>query len=425
MRRREAAGDIRGGGSFDHVEEEGSLKYVVRPLKVKDLTDARRCLERLKATEQGSRIMAPKMVHRVFRVENLNTRAAHILKQNMLSVGGEVSLPREVFDFGKKEVPAVISGTLSHFQKLIPKLKMQPFGLKDLAAELERRLREEGPRVLRLGGREYDLGERTLIMGIVNVTPDSFSDGGKYLERNAAVEHAMRLVEEGADILDIGGESTRPGSDFVSLEEELSRVLPVVEELAGRTDVPLSIDTTKSEVARRALDAGCAMVNEVSAGRLDGKMLPLVASRGVPVCLMHMQGLPKTMQEKPFYKDVIGEIYAFLAERAEAAVKAGVDPSNIIVDPGIGFGKTLEHNLEILQKLKEFKALGFPLLLGTSRKSFIGMILDLPAGERLEGTAASVALGIAGGADIVRVHDVKEMKRVAAVADAVVGKGRK
>ncbi len=398
-------------------------KYRVRLLKVPEEREARRFLEELGCTEHGRRIMVPKMVHRVVRVDHLDSRAANILKQDMLAIGGEVSLPRDVFDYGGKKVSAVISGTLAHFRELIPKLKLQPFGLKELALELEGLLFKKGNRVLHLGGRQFDLDERTLVMGIVNVTPDSFSDGGKFLQADRAVEHALRLVEEGADILDVGGESTRPGSEFVPLEEELRRVVPVLERLVERVEVPISIDTTKAEVARRALDLGCAMVNDISAGRLDPEMLPLVASRGVPICLMHMKGLPKDMQRDPRYDDVVGEIMDFLRERAEVAMEAGVERDDILVDPGIGFGKTLEHNLEILRRLEEFKSLGYPLLLGTSRKSFIGAILDLPVEERLEGTAASVALGIAAGADIVRVHDVREMVRVARVADAICGKG--
>lgn len=402
------------------------MRFNPRVLQVRDIQEAYARLEEIGPSERGRAIMAPKMVHRVIRVDHMDTRAANILKQNMLSLGGEVSLPREVFDYREKEVPAVISGTLKQFRSLIARLKEQPFGLKALAGELEEVLapafREEG-RTLVLGSREFRLGERILIMGIVNVTPDSFSDGGKYLHASAAVEHGLRLVEEGADILDIGGESTRPGSDFISLDEELRRVIPVVEGLAEQAGVPLSIDTTKAEVARRALDAGCSMVNEISAMRLDPDMLPLVVERGVPFCLMHMQGLPKDMQIGPHYQDVVGEIAAFLRERAEVALRAGADPSNIILDPGIGFGKNLNHNLEILRRLPELKSLGYPLLLGTSRKSFIGMILDLPVEERLEGTAASVALGVAGGADIVRVHDVREMVRVVRVAEAIVGRG--
>ncbi len=403
------------------------MRFNPRLLGVGDLGDAYARLDELKPSEQGRAIMAPKMVNRAVRVDNVDTKAANILKQNMLSIGGEVSLPREVFDYGGMKVSAVISGNLKHYKLLISKLKRQPFGLKALAAELEQVLRPcftQESRMLRLGGREYDLGERTLVMGVVNVTPDSFSDGGRFFDARAAVEHALRLEEEGADILDIGGESTRPGSDFITLDEELRRVMPVLEEVVDRAGVPVSIDTTKAEVAHRALRAGCAMVNEVSAMRLDAEMLPLVADEGVPVCLMHMLGMPKDMQADPRYGDVIGEISAFLRERADAAVAAGVDPRNIMVDPGVGFGKTVEHNLEIVRRLNEFTSLGYPLLLGASRKSFIGRILGLPEDERVEGTAASVALGIAKGADIIRVHDVREMVRVARVADAIAGKGK-
>jgi dihydropteroate synthase len=401
------------------------MRFNPRLLSVDDLGEAYARLDELRPSEQGRAIMAPKMIGRVVRVDNVDTKAANILKQNMLSIGGEVSLPREVFDYGGVKVSAVISGNLKHYKQLISKLKRQPFGLKALALELEQLLRpslKEEKRILRLGGGEYDLGERTLVMGVVNVTPDSFSDGGRFFDARTAIDHARQLEEEGADILDIGGESTRPGSDFVTLEEELHRVMPVIEGIAGRVDAPISIDTTKAEVARQALQAGCAMVNEISAMRLDPEMLPLVVDKGVPFCLMHMQGMPKDMQVEPHYDDVIGEIAAFLRERAEAAVEAGADPSNIMVDPGIGFGKTLEHNLEIIRRLSELASLGYTLLLGSSRKSFIGRILDLPEDERVEGTAASLAVGIANGADIVRVHDVKEMVRVTRVADAIAGK---
>jgi dihydropteroate synthase len=401
------------------------MRFNLRLIDVGNLDEARARLDKLGPSDEGKSIMAPKLVHHVVYVENVDTRAANILKQDMLAMGGEVSLPRDVFDWGKK-VPLMISGSRKQYKQLIAKLKRQPFGLKVLASELDGLLKgtDTRERTLQLGDGEYRLDDRTLIMGVVNVTPDSFSDGGLFHNAGEAVEHAMRLVEEGADILDIGGESTRPGSEAVSLEEELGRVMPVIEELAGLSDVSLSIDTTKAEVARRALDAGSVMVNDISAMRLDGEMLPLVVSRGVPFCLMHMQGMPKDMQLDPHYDDVIGEIALFLRQRAEAAEEAGADPSKIIIDPGIGFGKTLGHNLEILRRLGEFKSLGYALALGPSRKSFIGKILDLPVDDRLEGTAASVAIGVANGADIIRVHDVKEMARVIRVTEAIMGKGR-
>jgi dihydropteroate synthase len=402
------------------------VRFNPRFLAISDLEDAFARLEELGPSDEGKSFMAPKMVQRVVHVDNVDTRAANILKQNMLSIGGEVSLPKEVFDFSGKQVSLVISGNLKHYNRLIKKMKQQPFGLKVLATELEVLLEssKRPGRALHLKDKAYDLDERTLVMGVVNLTPDSFSDGGLFPDSHTAVKHALCLVEEGADILDIGGESTRPGSDFISLDEELSRVMPVVEELTSLTNVPLSIDTTKTEVARQALDAGCAMVNEISAMRMGGDMLPLVVDRGVPFCLMHMQGMPKDMQVEPHYEDVVGEIAAFLRERSEAALEAGADPGNIILDPGIGFGKTVEHNLQIIHRLSEFKSLGYTLILGPSRKSFIGKILDLPVDQRVEGTAAAVALGIANGADIVRVHDVKEMARVARVADAITAKGQ-
>ena len=257
------------------------------------------------------------------------------------------------------------------------------------------------------------------VMGIVNVTPDSFSDGGRFFESSSAVKHALGLVEEGADILDVGGESTRPGADPVDPDEELRRVVPVIEELRAHTDVPISIDTTKASVARAALDAGAQIVNDVSAGRFDDEMFALAADREVPIVLMHMLGEPRTMQKDPTYRDVVGDVAAFLAERAALARATGVRTERIIVDPGFGFGKTREHNLVLLRRLRELCCLGYPVLAGTSRKSFIGTTLDLPVEERLEGTAATVALAVANGAALIRVHDVGPMRRVAGMVEAV------
>lgn len=262
-----------------------------------------------------------------------------------------------------------------------------------------------------------------VVMGVLNVTPDSFSDGGLFLDRDAAVKHALSLVEDGADLLDVGGESTRPGAEPVPADEEIRRVVPVIEEIARRTDTPVGVDTMKADVARAALDVGASIVNDVSAGRHDPAMLPLVAERGVPVVLMHMLGEPRTMQEDPTYRDVVGEIYAFLAERARAAMDAGVKPARILVDPGIGFGKTRDHNLTLMRRLRELTCLGHGVLVGTSRKSFIGTTLDLPVEERLEGTAATVALTVSNGAAVVRVHDVRAMRRVASMVEAVLRPG--
>jgi dihydropteroate synthase len=264
------------------------------------------------------------------------------------------------------------------------------------------------------------LGSRTLIMGVLNVTPDSFSDGGRYTSVEAAAAHASRLAEEGADIIDIGGESTRPGADPVSLEEELRRVIPVVE--AVRAELPeicISVDTYKAKVAEEALRAGADMINDVSALRFDPDMVRVAAEAGAPIVLMHMLGTPKTMQQDPTYDDVVGEISAFLGERISWAVSQGIERERIIIDPGIGFGKRPEHNTEILRRLGELKALGRPILLGTSRKSFLGALTKRPVEERLEETIASVVIGALHGADIVRVHDVGAVKYALTVADAI------
>jgi dihydropteroate synthase len=262
------------------------------------------------------------------------------------------------------------------------------------------------------------------VMGIVNVTPDSFSDGGQFFAADAALEQALTLVREGASIVDIGGESTRPGSEMVSVDEELRRVLPVIEALAGRVGVPISVDTMKAEVARRALEAGAAVLNDVSALRYDDEMVDVVAQSGRPVCLMHMQGMPKTMQDDPRYDDVVDEVLAFLEERMAFALARGVREEQIMIDPGIGFGKTVAHNLALLDGLHRFTDLGRPVLLGASRKRFLGAVLGAEPSGRTIGTVATTVIGYLAGAHVFRVHEVKpnfEALRVAlAVREGVV-----
>jgi dihydropteroate synthase len=261
--------------------------------------------------------------------------------------------------------------------------------------------------------------DKTLVMGVLNVTPDSFYDGGRYSVLESALAHARTIVSEGADILDVGGESTRPGSKPLSVREEKERVIPLIEELAGEVKIPISIDSYKPEVVEEAFKAGASMLNDVYGLRSPG-MAELAASFRLPVVVMHMQGTPKTMQENPRYRDVVSEVKTFFSERVDYALSKGVKRKQIIFDPGIGFGKTLEHNLELLRRLPEFKELGFPILIGASRKSMIGGILGLPPEERLEGSLAVAVASIMAGADILRVHDVKETVRAARVADAIV-----
>lgn len=254
---------------------------------------------------------------------------------------------------------------------------------------------------------------RPLIMGIVNITPDSFSDGGGVLSDEEAAMRAVEMAAAGADIIDIGGESSRPGSEPVSLEEELRRVIPAITAIRKVSDIPISIDTTKSAVALRAMDNGANMINDISAGTIDPEIFNVAAKKNVPICLMHMRGTPKTMQAGEIhYDDVVGEIMVYLKGSVVAAQKAGVPLSNIIIDPGIGFGKEVQHNIDILKGLKDLKSLGVKLLVGTSRKSFIGKLLDISdPKDRLEGTLATIAIAARNGADIVRVHDVKAVAR--------------
>lgn len=278
---------------------------------------------------------------------------------------------------------------------------------------------EEEKLIIRCGKHVLDLSSRTHVMGVLNVTPDSFFDGGRYSLVDDALSRAHCMAEDGADIIDVGGESSRPGSDPVPLETEIERVVPVVERLVNEIDIPISIDTYKAEVARQALALGVHIVNDITSLRGDPALSEVIAEYKAPVILMHMRGKPKDMQDAPHYQALIPELISFFKEAVERAVSAGVDRESILLDPGIGFGKKTEHNLEIIKKLEKFKSLGCPLVVGASRKRLIGDVLDLPVEERLEGTAAVVSIATWNGANIVRVHDVREMVRVVRMVDAL------
>nr|WP_290227934.1 dihydropteroate synthase [Trichocoleus desertorum] len=266
----------------------------------------------------------------------------------------------------------------------------------------------------------FDWGRRTYLMGVLNVTPDSFSDGGQFDSLAAALEQAKRLVAAGADIVDVGGQSTRPQAAEVDVETELDRVIPVIEVVRSQLDVPISVDTTRAAVAKAAVEAGADIVNDISGATFDPDMLPTVAALQVPLILMHIRGTPQTMQQLTDYEDLVGEIQAFLQGRIEAAIAVGIDPAHLMIDPGLGFAKTYSQNLELLRRVSEFRALGCPILVGPSRKSFIGHILNQPdPQQRVWGTAAACGAAIAGGTDLLRVHDVQEMRDVCRVADAI------
>ncbi|AFZ46973.1 Dihydropteroate synthase [Cyanobacterium stanieri PCC 7202] len=277
--------------------------------------------------------------------------------------------------------------------------------------------------IMQIRNYNFHWNQRTYIMGILNVTPDSFSDGGEYNELERAVNQALMMVKDGADIIDIGGQSTRPGAPEVSLGEELNRVIPVIEAIREKTDIPISIDTTKAEVAKRAIASGADIINDISGATFDGQMLDTVADLQVPIILMHIRGNPQTMQTMTDYQDLMGEIRDFFLERIALCLQKGIEKSHIILDPGIGFAKNYEQNLEILNKIQDLKNLGFPILIGTSRKSFIGRILEEnDPTKRVWGTAGTCYHAIAQGADILRVHDVAPMGDIAKVADALTRK---
>ncbi len=397
------------------------MGYRIREIHL-DENEVEKELERIEVHPVGVSIMKNKGKIRFLKIENVDVRAANILKQEMLSIGGEVALSRDAFYLGKNECRAIVMGTVHHFNKLIPKLKLQPFGLKDIAEEMEKIVHRTPIKATRIGDTLFEWGERTYIMGIINLTPDSFSGDGLYSRErfvDNALGYACLLREWGADIIDIGGESTRPGSREVPYEEERRRVMPVLRKLVKDIDCPISVDTSKWEIAKEALHLGASMINDVWGLKKDKEMAKIVAKYNVPVVIMHSIDGKGGPPPEGYYKDVVSDVYFSLKERIEFALENGIKPHNIIVDPGIGFGKGLKENIKILKKLSEFKTLGYPLLVGVSRKSFIGEILNLPPEERVEGTIGAVITSIAKGADIVRVHDVKEIKRAIRVADRI------
>jgi len=381
-------------------------------------------MQEIKVDNYGIKIMVPKAVSHLVRINSLSNIAANILKQEMLSLGADVAVARGSLSGGTGKTDCLLIGNLSQFQRLNEKLKFQPFGLEVLSQQLSRALADyarDGLR-LKLGRFTLNLTERPQIMGIVNITPDSFSGDGLYQEgRNSKeriIAYVDKLIRDGADIIDIGGESSRPGARQLALKEELSRVIPVIRILAKKIKVPISIDTYKPEVARRALDYGTCMVNDTS-GLRDTKMAPVVRRYQAAVVIMHMKGKPINMQKNPVYKSLIDELLDYLSKARDKALGAGIPREKIIIDPGIGFGKTLAHNLEILKKLREFRVLGQPILVGTSRKSFIGKILEVDASKRIFGSVASSLAAVQNGANIVRVHDVKEVKQALEVLHAI------
>jgi len=393
---------------------------LIRCLQINSASEALQHLGKVGVDTAGMRLMEGKTLHLNLKVEGIDPRTANILKQEMLSLGGDAAVDGRGLDCSLKSADTILMGTQKQIEKLGLKLDQYP-NLDSLGQDLRRTLQNitKVCPSLRCRNRTLPLGERTLLMGVLNVTPDSFSDGGRYFDQDKAIAHGMRMVEEGADLIDVGGESTRPGSKPLALEEELKRIIPVIETLAGKVDVPISIDTYKSAVASRAIDVGAQIINDISGLHFDPAVAKVAAKQDTPLVLMHIRGTPETMQKEVHYPSLLSEILQSLRESIQKAESYGVDPDQIIIDPGIGFGKNLEHNLLIIKHLSEFRVLGKPILLGTSRKSFIGKILNAEVDQRLEGTLSTIAIGVLNGAHIIRCHDVLPARKVIAVADAI------
>lgn len=392
-------------------------------MEARSLEEASRAVAATGSEPEGVGIMTRKAATYLVQLDHVPLRAAMLLKQEMLAVGGDSAHHRDVAGLKVADSRALLLGTWGQYLHLFGKLKRQPFRLAHLAEEIEGAVRnytQRKPRRLRLAhGKELSVGGRTMVMGVVNVTPDSFSDGGRFLEPFAAIEQGRRLAEEGADLLDVGGESTRPGAKGVSLPTELRRVLPVIEGLRRVTDRPISVDTRKAEVARAALRAGADMVNDVEGFRKPALRREVARSEAAAV-VMHMRGLPETMQASTAYEDLRGEVFRFLAERTEVAEAEGISRDRLVIDPGLGFGKSFEGNLDLLAHVGELRSLGYPVLVGASRKGFLGAVLGgAPVEERLDASVAAAVAAALRGAELVRAHDVAPTVRALRVADAI------
>ena len=393
----------------------------MRVVEKNSLKGIRTEMEKIGVDAKGMELMVKKGVFKLIKIDKIINKAANLLKQGMLVKGGEAAINCRVADFKDGYTDVLLMGTLEQYARLVNHLKQQPFGLKEIAKQMETVLTNSSKRDFKVKCGKYllDFNKKTCIMGILNLTPDSFSDGGKcYNDCDKAIFCAEQMVKEGADIIDIGGESSRPGARPVSEEEEKKRVLPVIKILSKKINIPLSIDTCKPGVAREAIMAGASLVNDIS-GLRNKEMVKIIKEFNVPVIIMHMQGNPQCMQENPQYEEVVNDIISFFRERIYWAESNGISKEKLILDPGIGFGKTTEHNLEILRGLEEFKVLGCPLLIGTSRKRFIGDTLGLPVGQRLEGSLAACFWSVFKGINILRVHDVLSTVRAVKMVEAI------
>lgn len=400
------------------------MNFNQRVVVIETVEQAHGELKKINCDMSGVNIMQDKAVFKVVKLENISTKAANLLKQTFLAKGGEVAVARGTADLSVPATDVLVCATLKQYKLALAQLKLQPWGLPVIAGAIEEALIKHHSfpcRRYQVRGKEIVIvPNHTLVMGILNITPDSFPDGGKYNRLDAALKHAEEMIRDGADLIDIGAESTRPYGDSkpISTQEEIERLLPFLEKVLAISDVPVSIDTYHSETAEEALKLGAHMINDVWGLQYDNHMAKVVAKYKVPLIIMHNQS------DNYYEKDIMSNISTFLQRSKEIGINAGIDPDYFIIDPGIGFAKNLEQNLEVLSRLEEFKSMGCPILLGTSRKKNIGDILNLPVEQRAEGTGATVALGITKGVNIVRAHDVKVISRITKMMDAMKRSGK-
>jgi dihydropteroate synthase len=394
------------------------LTYNSHFINLNDSIDIKRELLSIGVNQNSIDELMDRFLYCSLRLENIDTRAANLMKFYLNALGGTLAMHKDAHDYTRSKTDVVVAGNRKVFKELAQRLKGEPFDLDKIAHDIERSLIARN-RTIAWGHRLLDFNRKTYIMGILNCTPDSFYPDSRMRTTEEALRSARKMIDSGVDIIDIGGESTRPGSDGVTVKDELKRVIPIIAAIRKESDVLVSIDTRKRAVAEQALDAGADMVNDVSGLKRNKALAELVAERGVPIILMHMQGKPKTMQNNPSYVNTIGDILKDLQASITFALSAGISETRIIIDPGIGFGKRIKDNLRIIKELKAFQSLNFPILIGISRKSFLGQILNQPVEGRLIGTITANTLAVVNGADVIRVHDVSDAVEMVKIIDSI------
>jgi len=395
-----------------------STETNAHPIDIASLGDLKRHLGELDLSTDDIEKLSDSFLYFTIKLEGIDTRAANIMKSTLETLGGGIAMNRGALDFTERETNVILSGSRRTLQLLAARLRDQPYGLAAVSSEILDCI-TGGNKTISWGTRTLDFTHKTYVMGILNRTPDSFYPGSRSATIKEAMKNAREMISAGVDIIDVGGESTRPGSEPVPEDEEIRRVIPVVQALRAESDVIVSVDTRRKEIAERALDAGADIINDISGLRHNEDLARLVARRKVPVVLMHMRGTPKNMQKNPYYRNTMSEILRELQQSIAAAIGAGIAPEMIIVDPGIGFGKRIQDNLRIIRELASLKSLAFPILVGLSRKGFIGEILDRPVEKRLIGTVTANTLAILNGANIIRVHDVADAVEMVKIIDSV------